>query len=137
MLMLIVSFPSPCGVKNLKPQKQKPSKAFGKFPSPCGVKNLKHSKQLTASNQSDVSVPLRGKKFETMNTDTKRRMRVSVPLRGKKFETRVPWVQKPSGVSVPLRGKKFETLYCPTAEDVKKFPSPCGVKNLKLDSTTF
>ena len=59
------------------------------FPSPCGVKNLKPMR-LWCGEVITVSVPLRGKKFETYSSrpiKPEHYLEVSVPLRGKKFET--------------------------------------------------
>ncbi|ELS34176.1 hypothetical protein Pse7429DRAFT_0658 [Pseudanabaena biceps PCC 7429] len=58
------------------------------FPSPCGVKKLKPLHQNRRVRLLKVSVPLRGKKIETsVQVDTTKISIVSVPLRGKKIET--------------------------------------------------
>ena len=94
-----------------------------------------------AQKSLHVSVPLRGKKSETILACFMlvAPLAVSVPLRGKKSETRSCSTRHHrQTVSVPLRGKKSETLL----ETVGliliayKFPSPCGVKNLKSSMAT-
>ncbi len=62
-------FPSPCGVKILKLDGEVDYGDLSEkmFPSPCGVKILKLSCNIS-SVEVMVSVPLRGKNFET---DTK------------------------------------------------------------------
>ena len=56
------------------------------FPSPCGVKKLKPVLN-PSTGESVVSVPLRGKKIETNTFAFRDYIKVSVPLRGKKIET--------------------------------------------------
>ncbi len=85
-------------------------------------------------NRRLVSVPLRGKYFETVADPSLSQddLVVSVPLRGKYFETsNYTKSQNRICVSVPLRGKYFETLRQSKLTSVQMFPSPCGVNILK------
>ena len=44
------AFPSPCGVKKLKPREKRCLSKKREFPSPCGVKKLKPVKLITPGN---------------------------------------------------------------------------------------
>ncbi len=101
-------FPSPCGVKKLKPVVCGDVGVTRSFPSPCGVKKLKPSHTATIdAAKARVSVPLQGKKIETQC------------YKGLKLVT---W-----SVSVPLRGKKIETCKAnPKSAQCKRFRPLAG-----------
>ncbi len=81
---------------------------------------------------SPVSVPLRGRGFESMFTSAYQYYDtyVSVPLRGRGFESSNLQAGKAQLglVSVPLRGRGFESPGAKqvAAAEVSMFPSPCG-----------
>ncbi len=81
-----------------------------------------------------VSVPLRGKYFETKNLsqeDLTAMFPSPCGVNILKLSLMAVTVLT-GGVSVPLRGKYFETIMCQAMDsNMFKFPSPCGVNILK------